>query len=122
LALAAKLTAEQRQVRAQRAFLARYDRPAFDGLKAHEAERKQASEKEKRARSIVEWVLENDYRSLPNEADWALTWALREGAIPCITDGNGRLSAIHREHLDPKPWRCWSPTWTRFIGRLRGAR
>ena len=47
-------------------------------------------------------MLENDYRSLPNEGDWALTWALREGAIPCITNGDGRLSVFHRERLDPR--------------------
>ena len=49
LALAAKLTREQRHLKAKRAALVRYDWPAFDRLKAHEAERKQASEKEKRA-------------------------------------------------------------------------
>lgn len=101
-ALAAKLSAEQRRLRAQLAALARYDRPSFDRLKFHQAERKQASEKEKRARAIVEWVLENDYQSFTYEADWALTFALREGAVPSIGNGDGRLAAFHRERLSPR--------------------
>jgi hypothetical protein len=48
-ALAAKLSPEQRKYRAQRAALARYNRPAFEALKANEAKRDAVSEEEQAA-------------------------------------------------------------------------
>lgn len=50
-ALAAKLTPEQRTYRAQRAALARYDRPAFEALKANEAKREAVSAPRCRSRT-----------------------------------------------------------------------
>jgi hypothetical protein len=89
LACAAKLTPEQRKYRAQRAALARYNRPAFEALKATEAARARLSEEEQKAAQIVNDALEQYPLALSNSAELALRNALSQGGIPFINSDNG---------------------------------
>ena len=103
-ALAAKLTPEQRKYRAQRAALARYDRPAFEALRAHEAERQVLTEPELAAIEIVKQALREHWRQLPDEAELALREALRLGATPCLPRPVDRLHVYRPERVPPALW------------------
>ena len=95
-ALAAKLTPEQRQYRAQRAALARYDRPAFEALKANEAERAALSAEERAAIQIVKQALQEHGRELSDGVELALREALRLGAVPCCADNRPHVHRYDR--------------------------
>src|SRR5271167_3901410 len=96
-ALAAKLSPEQRKYRAQRAALARYDRPAFEALKAHEAERQVLTGAEQAAIQIVKQALQEHWRELSDGVELALRAALGLGATPCLPRAENRLHVYRSE-------------------------
>ena len=103
-ALAAKLSPEQRKYRAQRAALARYDRPAFEALKAHEAEREALTEAEQAAVQIIKQALQEHWTDLSDAVELALRAALRLGATPCLPSAETRLHVYRSERLTPSIW------------------
>src|ERR1700677_3804457 len=100
-ALAAKLTPEQRKYRAQRAALARYDRAAFEALKANEAKREAVSVQEQIALHIAERALKEYGFFLSNQAELALRSALHLGATPYVNPADNQLWVLHDDRLTP---------------------
>ncbi len=103
-ALAAQLSPEQRKYRAQRAALARYDRPAFEALQAHEAERQALTGAERAAVQIVKRALQERWAELSDGVELALRAALRLGATPCLLPDNDRLHVYRSELVTPAIW------------------
>jgi hypothetical protein len=116
-ALAAKLTPEQRRYRAQRAALARYDRPAFDALKANEAKREAMSAREQASAQMASKALEEYGLLLSNRAELALRSALRLGAIPFVKPPDV-LAVFHISRLTPAVLQDLQETQTEIIDVL----
>ena len=102
-ALAAKLSPEQRKYRAQRAALARYDRPAFEALKAHGAECEALTEAEQAAVQIIKQALQEHWTDrlmrsnsrCVRRSDWAQRPAFRArklGFTSTVPNASLRLS------------------------------
>jgi hypothetical protein len=117
-ALAAKLTPEQRRYRAQRAALARYDRPAFEALKANEAKREAVSAHEQASAQIANRALEEYGLLLSNRAELALRSALHLGAIPYVNPADGHLWVQHNACLTPSVLRDLRETQTEIVDVL----
>jgi hypothetical protein len=100
-ALAEKLTPEQRKYRGQRAALARYDRPAFEALKANEAKREAVSAQEQAAIQLANRALDEYGLFLSNRSELALRSALRLGAIPYVNSADDQLWVLNNARLTP---------------------
>lgn len=117
-ALAAKLSPEQRKYRAQRAALARYDRPAFEALKANEAKRDAVSAQEQAAAQAANGALEEFGVYLSNRAELALRSALHLGAIPYVNPADSELWVLHNARLSPSVLRDLQETHKEIINVL----